>query len=137
LFDNYKEFEEIIRSKNDDEIDLDDVEINPTLLLLLEIYAKNNKKHLLNRDASCVYIELPEYKFLQQDRGFIDEVMKKLDVQYGGNFVLRHILSELTYNIHEHAFEDNCKIDAAIAIKHYKNSEKLDISIIDNGLSIT
>lgn len=42
---------------------------------------------------------LPESKFEQQDRGFVDKVMENLNSGYGGNFVLRHILSELTYNI--------------------------------------
>ena len=129
------EFEEIIKTENDGEIDLCDVRLNPTLLSLLKVYAKNNGKNLLNGKESCVYMELPENKFSQQDRGFVDEVMEKLDTDYGGNFVLRHILSELTYNVHEHAFDDS-KTEAAIAIKLYGDCEKLDISIIDDGLSI-
>ena len=44
LFDNYKEFEEIINKENEGIIDLDGVELNPTLLLMLEVYCKNNGK---------------------------------------------------------------------------------------------
>lgn len=40
LFDNYKEFEEIINKENEGIIDLEGVELNPTLLLMLEVYCK-------------------------------------------------------------------------------------------------
>ena len=135
LFDNYMEFEEIINHENDGIIDLDGVELNPTTLLLLNVYCKNNDKTLMNRDENLIVFNLPESKFKQQNMGFIDIVMEKLDTEYGGNFVLRHVLAELTYNIHEHAFENNQKTDAIIAIK-LQNEGKLDISIIDDGMSI-
>lgn len=135
LFDNYKEFEEIINKENEGVIDLDGVELNPTLLLMLEVYCKNNDKTLLNNDGNVMVYKLPESKFEQQDMGFVDNVMENLNSEYGGNFVLRHILSELTYNIHEHAFENDQKTDAAIAIE-FQRQDKLDISIVDKGMSI-
>lgn len=45
LFDNYKEFEEIINKENEGIIDLEGVELNLTLLLMLEVYCKNNDKN--------------------------------------------------------------------------------------------
>lgn len=135
LFGNYKEFEEIIKHKNDETIDLEDVELNPTLFLLLKFYCRNNNKILLNDERNLKFFNLPSSKFEQQNINFIDKVMDNLNTEYGGNFVLRHILSELTYNIHEHAFENNQKTDAAIAIQ-FQSENKLEISIMDNGLSI-
>lgn len=96
LFDNYMEFEEIIKSERDGRIDLKGVKLNPTVLLLLAFYAKNNDKSLLNKCDEVLFIKLPESKHEQQDMSFLDGIVSEVDVAYGGNFVLRHILSELT-----------------------------------------
>ena len=86
-----------------------DLELNPTTLLLFWFFEKNNHK-IISCSEELDIFELPESKYNQQDLSFIDLIIEKLDSHYGGEFVLRHILSELTYNIHEHAF-DNEKTD--------------------------
>ena len=137
LLDNYREFEKISKNRTDEnQIDLGDLELNPTLLLLLEFFAKNNGISLLNKDDDIDLIRLPESKHEQQDMNFVDMIMERLDVSYGGNFVLRHILSELTYNVHEHAFTGNSKTDAAISTKIYLDDCKTEIALMDNGISI-
>lgn len=136
LLDNYGEFEEIIKNNGDGEIDLANLELNPTLLMLLESYGKNNNIDILNKDSTIEIIDLPKSNKEQQEMNFVDMIIDKLNVDYWGNFTLRHILSELTYNIHEHAFEEGQKTEASISFKLYEADEKLDISIMDYGLSI-
>ena len=136
LFDDYREYEKIVKNINhENEIDLGNLELDPTLLLLLEFYSKNNNVDLVNKGIDTELIKLPESKFEQQNMNFVDFLIGKLDVNYGGNFVLRHILAELTYNVHEHAFNENSKTDALMSFKIY-DEEKADISIMDNGMSI-
>lgn len=135
LFDNYKKFEKIAKKKNgENEIDLRDLELNPTTLLLFWFFEKNNHK-IISCSEELDIFELPESKYNQQDLSFIDLIIEKLDSHYGGEFVLRHILSELTYNIHEHAF-DNEKTDASLSFKIFDNEGILELAIMDNGISI-
>lgn len=123
LFDSYKEFEEIMLKKKND------VELTPTLKLLSLGFTQ-----FKNDDIEL--IKLPGSKEDQQDMNLIERIVENLDSGYGGGFVLRHILSELTYNIHEHAFEANQKTQACLAIMEHLDEEKLEISIRDCGLSI-
>lgn len=89
MFDNYKEFGEIISKKCD-------VELTPILLLLMLYFEED-----INLEDIDV-IKLPESKEKQQDLNWVDKLMKNISSKYCGEFVLRHILSELTYNVHEH-----------------------------------
>lgn len=123
MFDNYKEFEEIISNNKYCE------ELTPTLSLLM-LYSDD--VNLKDVDV----IKLPKSKEKQQDLNLIDKLMEDLDSKYCGEFVLRHILSELTYNVHEHAFGENSKTDAYIAFKEFPKEELLEICIVDFGLSI-
>ena len=94
LFDNYKKFEKIAKKKNgENEIDLRDLELNPTTLLLFWFFEKNNHK-IISCSEELDIFELPESKYNQQDLSFIDLIIEKLDSHYGGEFVLRHILSD-------------------------------------------
>lgn len=131
MFDNYKEFEEIVLEKNDDVVDWDDVELTPTEYSLLMMYGK-----IQVNLHGLYFINLPNSKEDQQNDNFIEKIIQNLNLEYGGGFVLRHILSELTYNIHEHAFDCNQKTNACISIKEYLEEEKLEIAIMDFGLSI-
>ena len=81
-------------------------------------------------------IKLPESKEKQQDMNLIDKLLGDISSEYCGEFVLRHILAELTYNIHEHAFDENSETEAFIAFKEFSKENLLEISIMDLGLSI-
>ena len=123
MFDNYKEFGEIISKKCD-------VVLTPTLLLLMLYFEED-----INLEDIDV-IKLPESKEKQQDLNWVDKLMKNISSKYCGEFVLRHILSELTYNVHEHAFDENSETNAYIAFKEFSKEELLEICIVDFGLSI-
>lgn len=106
--------------------------MNPTTVLPLICSFENQNLENFN-DLNIV--KLPQSKEEQQNMEFIDMVLQNINTNFGGEFVLRHIFSELTYNIHEHAvLNHQNKCNAYIATKEYKH--KMDISIIDDGLSI-
>ena len=131
LFDNYEEFEEIILENKENMVDLDDMDLTPTMYMLLMMYDK-----IPDNPPGLNLTDLPNSKENQQNVNFIENIIQNLNLEYGGSFVLRHILSELTYNIHEHAFNSNQKTEACIYIKEDFEEEKLEISILDFGLSI-
>ena len=82
LLDNYGEFEEIIKNNGDGEIDLANLELNPTLLMLLESYGKNNNIDILNKDSTIEIIDLPKSNKEQQEMNFVDMIIDKLNVDY-------------------------------------------------------
>ena len=132
MFDNYKEFEEIVKKRNgENEIESDEIDFTPTNAILINYYFGCKKW-----DDDLKIIRLPKSKEKQQDMNFVDNIMGCLNEKYGGSFVLRHIFSELTYNVHEHAFDDNSDTVACIALKEFSNEEMLEICIADYGLSI-
>ena len=57
LFDNYMEFEEIINRKNDGNVDLGDVELNPTSMFPLLCICMNQNLKLLNGEDAFEYFE--------------------------------------------------------------------------------
>jgi len=60
-----------------------------------------------------------------------------IDKEYGGFFVLRHVLSELTNNIYNHTpFEEELANQGYTYAQEYPNENKLDICVMDDGLSI-
>ncbi len=62
--------------------------------------------------------------------------MDNLDSGYGGYFSLRHIVSELANNVYDHAKIENRPLQSYIYSKLYSEYEKLEVSVVDDGLSI-
>lgn len=146
LFDNYKEFEEIVKDKTKKEIDLRNLNSNPTTILPLLCGCKNRDlkvdganayKHLKRQlKSNELFDELPKSRIESDEIDFITKYMENLDSSYGSYFALRHIVSELANNVYDHARGENDVIDSFIFSKHYPNLKKLDICVVDDGLSI-
>ena len=110
LFDNYKEFGEIIDNKCVDQIDLEYAELNPiTMLPLLCICMNQNLKLVNGQEASeflenklndnNLFSELPKSRLESDESDFLTNYIEKLDSEYGGYFALRIIISEIANNI--------------------------------------
>ena len=147
LFDNYREFEKIVENKTEnDEIDLSDLELNPTTILpLLSVSKKenlifsceNSYDYLLNvLKGDELFSQLPKSRIESDSSDFISGYMDKLDSDYGSYFALRHIISELTNNVYDHAKPNSHDLNSYIFSKLDNNLKKLDICVIDDGLSI-
>lgn len=147
LFDNYKEFEEIIKNKSDGKIDLENLELNPTTTLPLLCICKHHDLKLLNDKNAYEYLiyilnedelfsKLPTSRIESDESDFLDNYGEKLNSEYGSYFALRHIISELANNVYDHAKIENKQLQSYIFSKLNIDDEKLDVCIIDDGLSI-
>ena len=146
MFDNYKEFEEIILKKSEYVVDLNEIEISPTLILPLLCECNNQNLKLSNGDNAFDYLvskldvdlffKLPQSREESDQTDFITNFLKNVDSKYGGYFVLRHIVSELVNNVYDHSKGDNDKVQSYVLSKEYENENKLDISVVDDGISI-
>lgn len=141
------EFEEIINSKNGDEIDLKDLKFNPTAILPLLCECKNKNFKVDNNVNAFEYLEnilmedilfsgLPKSRNESDEADFLSRYVEKLDSEYGSYFVLRHIISELANNVYDHSNIGNVEVDSFILSKFHHNHKKLDVTVIDDGLSI-
>lgn len=57
LFDNYMEFEEIINSKKDDKIDIENLNLNPAAVLPLLCECKNENLKLTTGEDAYEYLK--------------------------------------------------------------------------------
>ena len=146
LFDNYVEFEEIIDYENEGIIDLDGVELNPTTVLPLLCECRNQNLKIFNDDAfgylenklnrDILFSKLPESRNESDKLDFLTNYVENLDSEYGSYFVLRHIISELANNVYDHSRIENEYVQSYIFAKLHVGSKKLDISVVDDGVSI-
>ena len=146
LFDNYIEFEEIVKNRKDDEIDLGNLELNPATVLPLLCDCKNNDLEYGSENAyeylnkqlidDKLFSRLPESRKESDDSDFITGYMDNIDSSYGSYFALRHIVSELANNIYDHAGCGNKSLQSYIFSKLHFGDKKLDICVIDDGISI-
>ncbi len=147
LFDNYMEFEEIFKNKTGVIINLENLELNPTTILPLLCFCKHQNLKLKNDkneydflinnlNKEVLFSKLPSSRIESDELNFITNYMKNLDSEYGGYFALRHISSELTNNVYDHAKAENKLLQSYIFSKLNVVDEKLDICIVDDGLSI-
>jgi len=146
LFDNYKEFEEIIEQETEGTIDLEGVDFNPTTVLPLLCECRNNNLKILNGVNAFEYLEiefnrdilfskLPQSRNESDKIDFLTNYVGNLDSEYGSYFVLRHIISELANNVYDHSKIENDDVQSYIFAKLHDES-KLDISVVDDGVSI-
>lgn len=147
LFDNYKEFGEIINNVENGTIDLENLDFNPTTTLPLLCMCKSQNLKLMNgKDAydylkvilnnNRLFSKLPKSRIESDKSDFLENFVGNLNSEYGGYFVLRHIISELANNVYDHSRFENFDVQSYILTKEHENFKKLDISIIDDGISI-
>lgn len=118
--------------------------LTPTIALLLLCVSKNqdskieetNMRQFLNDKFGDELSRLPKSRIESDELDFITGYMQKLNSEYGGYFVLRTIISELANNVYDHSGDKN-NVHSYICSKLHQNENKLDISIIDDGLSIS
>ena len=147
MFDNYKEFEEIVKMKNGkDEIDLRNIKLNPTTTLPLLCRCKNESLKFKGKSAyeylnnllkeDILFSNLPDSRKSSDELDFITNYMENLDSQYGSYFALRIIIAELTNNVFDHSKMLNIPLQSYIYSKTYESLNKLDVCVIDDGFSI-
>lgn len=147
MFDNYKEFGEIINNKNDGKIDFQNLNCNPTTILPLLCRCKNENLKSTNCENASNYLEdildkkqlfskLPVSRVNSDELNFISEYMENLDSAYGGYFVMRIIIAELANNVYDHSKKGNDYLQSYIFSNLNKSDDKLDICVVDDGISI-
>lgn len=147
LFDNYMEFGEIINDNENGTVDLENLDFNPTTVLPLLCLCKSRNLKLENGEDAFEYLEdilennrlfskLPKSRGESDESDFLSGYVENLDSEYGSYFVLRHIISELSNNVYDHSRFKNLDVESYIFAKEHPNTEKLDISIVDDGISI-
>ena len=103
----------------------------------LKFNGKSAYEYLTNiLNKATKFSKLPESRNKSDELDFITNYMENLDSQYGSYFALRHIISELANNVYDHARFESIGLQSYIYSKLYPDDEKLEICIIDDGLSI-
>ncbi|MDR3292066.1 MAG: hypothetical protein LBT10_07975 [Methanobrevibacter sp.] len=156
LYDDYKKFEKIMKEYDGTSI-IDTSKhsfLAPTTLipLLCQIREKEiNKirthdnimdyiKKILDcekTDTKIPYTILPKSLKEKSRNDVASSMAKNIDDGYGGFGVRFHIINELTNNIYNHtSFEEGLADQGYTYAQEYPNEEKLDICVMDNGLTI-
>ncbi len=131
----------------------------PTTLIPIIHYAKKYNRKILASDKTHDYIEMilkqentslttfinadyrkfmkiPTTAKIRIKEDSYEKFVENLDHNYGGWWFQSYIVSELTNNIYEHAF-NNHPIDLGINYAQiYPDLNEMDICIFDNGVSI-
>lgn len=147
LFDNYIEYGEIINSQKDGKIDLRNLKYNPTTILPLLCDCKNQNLKMDNGQSAFDYLEdvlknnelfsrLPESRRQSDETDFLTKYMDNFDSVYCGYFALRIIISESLNNVFDHSRESEETIQSYILSNIVDSNDKLDICVIDDGVSI-
>lgn len=147
LFDNYKEFEEIMQGKKDDVIDLENLKCNPTTVLPLLCECKNKNLKLETGDSAFDYLVsllqknklfsiLPKSRMENDEIDFITNYMDNLNSEYCGYYALRNIIAEIVNNVYDHSRSDSEDIQSYILSNRENIHKKLDIAVVDDGISI-
>ena len=127
LLDNFNDYERIIEEhEKGDNFSLD-INLSPTCLLALIQYYQGK-----NRMQTDFY-ELTGNNLFDignNNEDLKDELYSHLDSDFGGEFLLRFIINEITNNIEEHSY---CK-NSYFLSKEYE--DKLELSFYDDGISI-
>lgn len=147
MFDNYREFEEIINNKFCGKIDFENLRCNPATILPLLCVCNNENLKLNNcenagdylssiLDKNPLFSRLPFSRDDSDDTEFITKYMKNLNHDYAGYFAMRIIISELVNNVYDHSRFGNDFLQSYIFSNIDEKTEKLDICVIDDGVSI-
>lgn len=157
LYDDYKKFERIIKRYEWGSSSLDvsnERFLAPTTLIPLLCFSKNNnisniathynthdyiKRIIEGKTTSTTtpYQILPKSPKERQDSELSLKMANLIKPDYGGFYVLYHILSELTNNIYNHTpFEEDLASYGYTYAQEFPNLLKEDICVMDDGLSI-
>lgn len=148
LYDDYKKFEELAKSSNAKVINLNESLLKPSIMLPLINYSINNNitlkinqsvvnEYLINEDKFSNYIELA---YLEESRK--NEIIQELALnmnyeEFCGLQSIVYIFNELVTNVLDHSSIKNENLNKFyIYTKEYSDLNLLDVSIMDNGLSI-
>lgn len=123
------------------------LKFNPATVLPLLCECKNQNLRVCGDGNAFEYLEnilkedilfseLPKSRKESDDVDFLSDYVEKLDSEYGGYFVLRHIISELANNVYDHSTIDNGAVNSFILSRSHQTHKKLDVTVIDDGLSI-
>ena len=85
---------------------------------------------------NVLFSKLPESRVESDDVDFITRYMFNVNSEYGGYFALRTIISEIANNVYDHSKHGCGEVQSYIYSKLHINYEKLDIAIVDDGISI-
>lgn len=141
------EFEEIIENKSDDKIDLRNLKCSPTTVLPLLCECSNKSLKLDDGSSAFEFLEsnlknskffspLPNSRYESDETDFLTNYVDNLDSSYGGYFVLRTIISELANKVYDHSGDNGDDVKSYICSKLDSHCKKLEICVIDDGLSI-
>lgn len=160
LLQDYKKYEKIMGNVNENSEYINTTKYDflapTTLIPLLCMQNKLNipilvndstedyVKRIINGDSTnnnTPYQVLPKSAKERQDNELtekmVNNIKEKWGDQFGGYFTLRYIISELTSNIYDHtSFEEELASQGYTYAQQYPNLNKLDICIMDDGLSI-
>lgn len=148
LYDDYKEFESLASKCKNEFMDLSEKSLKPAVLTPLINYSKNRSIKLqindsivnessINEDKFSNFIRLP---YLDEDRK--GEIVKELAINvnyedFCGLQTILYVFNELVSNVLDHSsLKRENPSSCYIYTKEYPNLNLLDISIMDNGLSI-
>ena len=90
----------------------------------------------LNIKLSNYFSKLPKSRIESDKTQFIGNYVENLDSTYGSYFVLRHVISELSNNVYDHSKDEHKDLQSYIYSKLNQKHNKLDISVVDDGISI-
>lgn len=124
LLDNFEDYERIIEEhENGNIIDLK-INSSPTCLLALIQYCRGNNVDFHPYELSNLI------SIRNNNEELKDELYSLLDSNFGGEFLLRFIINEITNNIDEHS---HC-LNSYFLWKEYE--DQIELSFIDDGISI-
>ncbi|MDR3223088.1 MAG: hypothetical protein LBT66_05090 [Methanobrevibacter sp.] len=88
-------------------------------------------------DTRTPYTVLPKSLDEKSSNDVDASMAENIDDDYGGFIVRFHIINELTNNIYNHTpFEEGLASQGYAYAQEYPNEEKLDICVMDDGLTI-
>ena len=148
LYDDYKEFEQLANSCDEEFINLNEEFFKPTILTPLINFLKTNKMNFKLNDSLINnkffndddFVNFIELDYIKENRKgeIIENLAKNINHEdYCGLQSIIYILNELVSNVIDHSsLRKDSFSKCYIFTKEYPNLNLLDICIMDNGLSI-
>lgn len=157
LLQDYKKFEKLAKKYDGVSESLDtssEYFLGPATIVPLLCFAETNNIHeiithhntydfvnrvLNHRETSTTkpFVNLPKTKKEFIENRSATEVAEKINSDYGGYYAIHDICSELIGNIYNHTpMEKGYAHQGYSFAQEYYNAKKLDICVMDDGLSI-
>lgn len=157
LLSDYKKFEKLAKKYNGTSKSLNTSSepfLGPATIVPLLCFAENNNiqqiithqntfgfvnRVLKHQETSTTkpFVNLPITKKEFIKNRSATEIAEKINDEYGGYYAIHHICTELIGNIYNHTpMEKGYAHQGYSFAQEYYNAEKLDICVMDDGLSI-